>query len=578
MQCYRRLASAWLALALIGCSPADEPAADVSVPPDAAQVDNSDALFAPYRVLAIEITLPPDDWDALRNQTRTLTDILAGDCLAQPAADVFTYFQGDISIDGVATTAVGVRKKGFLGSLSTSKPSLKVRFDKFVEGQHVSGPVKRLTLNNVRQDRSKLNTCLSYAVFAAAGVPAPRCGFAHVTVNGEDLGLYVHIDSTKKPFLRRHFASDEGNLYEGTISDFTEGWRGTFQKKTNREQADFVDIGALVEALQAFPGADIATLSQHVDLEAFYTFWALEVLVGHWDSYSGNRNNYYFYREPDGPFHFLPWGADSTFAPLEDHLGNDQFPQAVLAHGVIAHHLYADPAGRAAFVARLRELLDTVWNEAWLLGELERMSDQVLTHTTGAEKQQAVTDYIRVKDFMEGRRTAIEASLAEDGADWDIPLDEPLICWEPIGTVDATFTAEWGTAGAENPLGLGAVTTATFDLYGEPQTFVSTGATAGSQTDENGTAGTVNLIYATAEGRIEVISARAAADRMVPGATIGLDDFTAGGFRLVLNPPYTSIDEFSRLGHATLELDAADTTEGGTVSGRIQGTIFDVTP
>ena len=45
------------------------------------------------------------------------------------------------------------------------------------------------------------------------------------------------------------------------------------------------------------------------------------MLVGHWDGYAGDRNNYHFYREPDGPFVFIPWGTDDTF-----HLKDDPNP------------------------------------------------------------------------------------------------------------------------------------------------------------------------------------------------------------------------------------------------------------
>ena len=32
-----------------------------------------------------------------------------------------------------------------------------------------------------------------------------------------------------------------------------------------------------------------------VDLDAFYKFWAMEGLLGFWDGYSANRNNFFVY-------------------------------------------------------------------------------------------------------------------------------------------------------------------------------------------------------------------------------------------------------------------------------------------
>ena len=85
--------------------------------------------------------------------------------------------------------------------------------------------------------------CLGYDLMRKAGVPAPRCNFAHVTVVSIDGmsettvvdGIYSHIDSIKDPFLRRNFGSDQdqGRLYEGTLSDFWTGsFRNTIEPKT----------------------------------------------------------------------------------------------------------------------------------------------------------------------------------------------------------------------------------------------------------------------------------------------------------------------------------------------------------
>ena len=210
------------------------------------------AYFELDRILDITIEIDVEDWDTLRHQTRTLADVFAeieefG--LSRPFASIYTWFSATVSVDGETHTDVGVRKKGFVGSQSSTKPSLKLRFDKYVDDQSLPDGMNRMTLNNSVQDPSMLNTCLSYRVFAAAGNPAPRCNFATVSVNGTDLGLYVHVEEFKAPFLSHHFGSAEGNLYEGTVSDFTPEFRGTFEKKTNEDADDWSDIDAVVAAL-----------------------------------------------------------------------------------------------------------------------------------------------------------------------------------------------------------------------------------------------------------------------------------------------------------------------------------------
>jgi spore coat protein H len=229
-----------------------------------AQSDLSDAYYALDRILNVDIEISPTGWDSLRAQTRTLADILGGtDCLDKPADDIFSWFNATVTVDGETHIDVAVRKKGFLGSLSMEKPSLKIRFDKFVDDQLLGGVLKRLTLNNAQQDPSMINTCLSYQLFAQAGIPTPRCNFATLHVNGEDMGLYVQVESIKTRFLERNFADPTGNLYEGTLSDFRPDWRGTFEKKTNEGTRDQTDIDAVVNALQDPSPAGLAALNHH---------------------------------------------------------------------------------------------------------------------------------------------------------------------------------------------------------------------------------------------------------------------------------------------------------------------------
>ena len=244
-----------------GTPPEPEPGPPAPSPDDAAEAHPSDAYFALDRVLDISIEIAVADWDTLRHQTRTFEDLFAeieeyG--LSQPFASIYTWFGATVTVDGETHSDVGVRKKGFIGSQSDTKPALKLRFDKYVDDQSLGGVMERMTLNNSIQDPSMVNTCLSYRVFAAAGNPAPRCNFATVSVNGKDLGLYVHVEEIKAPFLARHFESTEGNVYEGTVSDFTPEFRGTIEKKTNEDAADWSDIDAVVAALQDQSEAGLA--------------------------------------------------------------------------------------------------------------------------------------------------------------------------------------------------------------------------------------------------------------------------------------------------------------------------------
>ena len=54
-----------------------------------------------------------------------------------------------------------------------------------------------------------------------------------------------------------------------------------------------------------------------VDVDQFLEFWAAEVLLGHWDGYNGNTNNFWVYVGDDGRLRFLPWGIDAILEGSE---------------------------------------------------------------------------------------------------------------------------------------------------------------------------------------------------------------------------------------------------------------------
>ncbi len=396
------------------------------------EADPHEAYFALDRVLDISIRIDPEDWDALRRQTRTLGDVMAEvreHGLSRPFSDIYSWFSATVTVDGETHTEVGVRKKGFVGSQSDTKPALKLRFDKYVDDQALGGVMERMTLNNGVQGDSMLNTCLALHVFAEAGNPASRCNFATVSVNGSDLGLYAHVEEIKRPFLRRHFDSDDGNLYEGTVSDFTSPFRGTIEKKTNEDDDDWSDIEAVVEALKDESENGLVELAEIVDLDRFLTFWATEVLVGHWDGYAGNRNNFWFYREPEGRFVFLPWGVDGTFHLEDDPNPFDNVsapPPSVLALTAIPNRLYNHPEWRDAYVDRLREILETVWDEDELLARVDEMAAIVDRHALPAEAAASAADAERVRKFILKRRGEILADLVPTPPEWPEPGAAPF--------------------------------------------------------------------------------------------------------------------------------------------------------
>jgi spore coat protein H len=526
---------------------------------DASGVDPTAALYDPDHVVELAIELDPGDWDALRFQTRSILDIFGVGCLEGPFASPFTYFPAAVTIDGERIETVGVRKKGFLGSLSSEKPSLAIKLDELED--HAYAGLHRLTFNNGAQDPSLVRQCLAFGVFTAAGLPAPRCNYAQVTVNGDDLGVYVNVEPVNRPFLRRHFGDDDGNLYEGTLSDFRPSWQATFEKETNEEDPSTDDLDAVTLALEMGNDGLQAELAPLVDLDAFLDFWAVEVLLAHTDGYASNTNNFSVYADPaDGRFTFIPWGVDRTFIVAG--------APPVMATGMLARRLYENPPTRLAYVDALRAVLDDVWDEEALKTEIDRMEALIAPRIGDAGALAALTAAIEeVRAFVDARRPAIEAALAPAPPELTGEVRD-TVCMAAVGTLSATFTTTWGTFGVADPFVAGTADLA-LTVNDAPVAFTATGSAAGLGGDGSGV---IALVGALADGTVVVVVAQMAPVLVAPG-TVPIDWLAASGY-VVVDPPGPTESSTIAYLEGTLELEAASMTAGAPVSGAVEATLL----
>jgi len=383
--------------------PSTEPPVPFFTPSDLDSV--SEDPFDPERLMVVQIQLPQNYVQILSNEGRSLADVYRS-C---PREDFeYTEFNAKVSIDGEELDDVIIRKKGFLGSLSATKPSFKFDFDEAVEGRRFKG-LKRMTLNNNRQDATNVRQCLAYQMYGQAGIKVPRCSLARVYVNGEDLGVYSHVESIKKPFLERVFGNDEGNLYESQVADFGTHLNEKFEKKTNKTENDRSDLDAVANALD-LPNDEnfLATIETLVDMDAFYTQWAMDAILGNWDSAMGNNNNFYIYNHPDNnKFYYIPWGTDTAFTGGDDEFKANIGP--LYKSSRITTRLFSIESERAKYYARINELLEDIWVEKDILDYIDNI--QALTDAP----DDAVT---ALKAFVSGSepeyRDKLSTNLDED--------------------------------------------------------------------------------------------------------------------------------------------------------------------
>jgi spore coat protein CotH len=369
-----------------------------------------DTLFDPGHLMQIEVKMDPKDWHALRISHR-----VPGEGFKQIVDNPYEYYPADAVIDGREFKSVGIRKKGFFGSAVSTRPSLKLKMNKYVDDQKFEGQ-GMLTFNNNNQDPTRAQTFMVYKFMNDAGAKSPRSNFARIIVNGEDLGIYSHVESVRKPFIERLFGESGGDLWEGYAGDFTDKDYNRIVHKWGEDE-DSLTLQVLYDLLQSPDPVPLEKVEKLLDLDAFITLWASEVLIGHWDGYAGNRNNFYIYRDPSsGLFYFTPWGPDSAFSDPGPFLPSN-LPKSFKARGYLCERLWELPEVRTRYRKEMQRLLNEVWDEKKMLAELKQA--RALTQKFSQVPDQAFDKASQsITTYIETRREEVQAELDLPAVDW----------------------------------------------------------------------------------------------------------------------------------------------------------------
>ena len=166
------------------------------------QPDYITTIFNDDSVIEINIEMDEDSWQEM---------------LDNAASEEYTA--ANITVNGTTYNNVAIRPKGnsSLSQLvtddSTERYSFKIKLDKYVDGQTLDG-LSKLVLNNNMSDTTSMKEYLSYKLLDSFGIPTPACSYAHITVNGEEWGLYLAVEPIEEEFIERNYGSIDGNLYK----------------------------------------------------------------------------------------------------------------------------------------------------------------------------------------------------------------------------------------------------------------------------------------------------------------------------------------------------------------------------
>ncbi len=237
--------------------------------------------------------------------------------LSEGYDDDRTYVRAQFAMDGVsATSDVGIRLRGHFSLTNARGHSfpLKVDFNRFDADQTFDGLAK-LNLNSELGPLSQIREHVSYQAWRDFGVPAPRTSFARVSLNGEELGLYVTVEQIDGRFLARNFPEPRGDLYKPEQKSGSLEYRGDDIQRypdIGHKWPDDTDHAAFLAAVRAIGSEDLTRVSESFDIRSVLVYLAGNVVLGNWDNYRNTGHNYYLYEAEPGRFVMLPWDMNGS--------------------------------------------------------------------------------------------------------------------------------------------------------------------------------------------------------------------------------------------------------------------------
>jgi len=378
-------------------------------------IENNEFTFNPNHMFCIAINMDTLDFEIMRYESRFGPSILESEGKIAKAVFIeykyqcdvpfpaeYNWYSADVKIDGISLSNVGIRKKGFWGSIFSEAPAIKINTTKYNQNQ-IIGKTENITLNNNAEDPTRVVQVLYYKVFELANYPAPRCNLANITINGEPFGVYSHLEAIDLNFLQRQFGNNNGHLYEGQLVDFRTKWLPRWDSKTeytNQYGTPILDISNVLE--NSSDQNLVHDLNQYLNVEKFITFWALEIILNHSDGYATKRNNFFIYFNPNDNNRaiFIPWGLNT----LDD--GYNSYERYVTAE--LPRRLSRIPETRQMLINELNRIFEEVWKEDELISLIDFFSEQVQTAQIDDSYQEHL-NYL--KKIIRNRRNNIDIML-----------------------------------------------------------------------------------------------------------------------------------------------------------------------
>lgn len=242
----------------------------------------------------------------------------------------------------------------------------------------MAGCMKGVILKRFKDDGTFSREIFGYNYFRDCGIwTAPRAGYTRLlldiieddgSIEKVDYGVYAMIENIDKQMLKERTKKEKGGKYDKNSGNLWKctGWANFYNIEESHFGVEYIDLddsksqrfsydlktnkGDIAEAKSAFRkwlkelnnlnDFDVdqikAWYESNMNVDLFLKTYAVNVILGMWDDYWVNQNNFYFYFDTDGKAYFIPYDYDNILGT--NGCGVDAAKQNPLEWGSLTDH------------------------------------------------------------------------------------------------------------------------------------------------------------------------------------------------------------------------------------------------
>lgn len=363
--------------------------------------------------------------------------------------------------------AVGVRFKGqtsYSMVQNADKKSFNITLDYTYPEQNIEG-YNTFNLNNAFEDASFMREFL-YLHQIRQHVPAAKCAYVHLYINGQDWGLYPNVQQLDGNYISDWFFSNDGTRWradrpEGTTggpgggggpgwgdgtaalndlgADSTEYKKYYTLKSTNKTNP-WEDLIRVCDVLNStVPDSLEAKISQVMDLDRTLWFLASEIAFSDDDSYVyKGKMDYYLYWDVETNW-MVPLEFDGNSAFKSNATNWSPFYNANKVNYPLLNRLLAVPSIRQRYLAHFRTLVADEMEQS-AFDALVAQTDALIKPLVSSDpkKLYTISAYETQKN---GLKTFVQNHRNTINADSEIAQIPPVISDVSLETTGGTWVS-----------------------------------------------------------------------------------------------------------------------------------------